>query len=123
MRIARVFFGIDMRCNFDGIRAALKKEKMDLATLDKNMIVICLNNTKTAFKILVDNTYIVYYKNGNRRIPLEALQYLPQKFGGSEMEYNQAVETSIRQKLNLPKTGMSKPKTGKRIKLVAEARA
>lgn len=100
MKIARVFFDFDMRCNFEGIKELLKKEKMkDEET--KDMVVILLNRATTSFKLLIDNSYIVYYKNGHRRIPLDALQFLPQRFGGSEMEFNRAVERSLREKLKL----------------------
>ncbi len=68
MKIARVFFDVDMRCNFEGIRHHVKKD-MDNDQLSKDTVIILLNAAQTKFKLLIDNTYIVYYSNGNRRIP------------------------------------------------------
>jgi hypothetical protein len=101
MKIARIFMDVDMRCNFEGMREVLKSAKIDLDTIKSDYVVILMNRRKTAFKMLVDNAYIVYYKNGNRRIPLEAIQYIPQRFGGSEMEFNKAVEKSLKVSLGL----------------------
>lgn len=123
MKIARIVFDIDMRCNFEGLREYLKKE-VELETLSKDYVVICFNRRKTCFKMLIDNNYIVYYKH-KTRIPLEAIQFLPQRFGGSEMEFNRAVETSLRQKLNLAPPKEKKVTVSKRVvrRPSAEARA
>jgi hypothetical protein len=123
MKIARIFMDVDMRCNFEGMREVLKSAKIDLDTIKSDYVVILMNRRKTAFKMLVDNAYIVYYKNGNRRIPLEAIQYIPQRFGGSEMEFNKAVEKSLRVSLNIPDAETPAHKTKVIRRPHAEARA
>jgi hypothetical protein len=123
MKIARIFMDVDMRCNFEGMREVLKSAKIDLDTIKSDYVVILMNRRKTAFKMLVDNAYIVYYKNGNRRIPLEAIQYIPQRFGGSEMEFNKAVEKSLRVSLNIPDAETPVHKTKVIRRPHAEARA
>lgn len=99
MKIARIVLDFDMRCNFEGIRETLKKQKIDLDTISDDFVVILMNKANTAFKILVDNSYIVYFKNNGRKIPLEAIQYLPEKFGGSEMQYNNAVRKTLQDRM------------------------
>lgn len=123
MKIARIFFDVDMRCNFEGMREVIKDAKVDLKTIASDYVVILMNRKKTAFKMLVDNAYIIYYKNGNRRIPLEAIQYIPQRFGGSEMEFNKAVEKSLRVSLNIPNAETPPHKTKVIRRSHAEARA
>jgi hypothetical protein len=123
MKIARVFLDFDMRCSFEGIRETLKKNKIDLKTIGSDFVVILMNRKTTAFKILIDNAYIVYFKNGNRRIPLEAIQYLPQRFGGSEAEFNKAVEKVLLQKLATKQlSGKAQSKVIRRPAVSAEAR-
>lgn len=98
--IARVFLDVHMGMNFDGLSRLMIKEKLDIRKLGKGDFVIFLNRKCTAFKILAGNSYLVYYKNKNRKIPLEAIQYLPASFGGDEFEFNKAVEKSLRAKIN-----------------------
>lgn len=105
MKIARIVLDFDMRCNFDGAREALKANKIDLDTISSDYVVILMNRANTAFKILIDNAYLVYFKNNGRRIPLEAIQYLPQRFGGSEMEYNRAVRKTLEDRMAHKLTG------------------
>jgi hypothetical protein len=99
MRIARVFFNVDMRMSFQGLTQVLKDAKIDAGKLSKGDLLVFLNHSLTAFKVLAGNSYLVYFNNQKRRVPLEALQYLPEFFGGSEMSFQKAVEKSIRSKL------------------------
>ena len=95
MKITRVFLSSDLRCSFDGLRALATKEKTNLV----KTTVIFINTARTKFKLLVDDKYLIYYSNGSRRIPLEALVHLPQAFGGTDVEMNQAIRKSLEERL------------------------
>lgn len=95
MRITRVYLDIDMRQAFEGLRGIAKKEATE------SSVVFFMNRKATSFKMLVNNQYLVYYKNGNRRIPLDAIQHLPKSFGGSEAEMNSAIRKSLEGKLKV----------------------
>lgn len=97
-KIARVFLDVHMGQNFQGLTKLMMKEKIDARSLGFGDFVIFLNRACTAFKLLAGNSYLVYYKNKGK-IPLEAIQYLPASFGGSELEFNKAIEKSLRAKV------------------------
>lgn len=101
MRIARVYFDVDLRSSFQGLRKFLKNEKLDATTLGKGSLVIFMNRKTSAFKMLAGNDYLVYYNNQGRRIPLDAIQYLPTYFDGTTLEFNKAMEKSVKEKLRI----------------------
>lgn len=101
MRIARVYFDVDLRCSFQGLRKFLTKEKIDPISLGKGNLIIFMNRRATSFKMLAGNDYLVYYNNSGRRIPLDAIQYLPTYFDGTSLEFNKAMEKSVRDKLRI----------------------
>lgn len=96
MRITRVFQDTDLRLSFDGLRELIKENN---AGLGENSRILFINRARTAFKLLVSDTYLVFYRNGNRRIPLEALVHLPQNFGGSEIEVSAAIRKTLELKV------------------------
>lgn len=98
MRIARVFLDCDMRCGFEGLRAVAKDTKFE----GKGDFILFINGPGTAFKMLVGNQYLTYYKNGNRRIPLEAIQLLPEFFDGTKFDLQGAIRKAVMGKLRIP---------------------
>lgn len=101
MKIARVYFDIDLRCSFDGLAEVLKQDDKDIANLSKGDLVIFMNRKMTAFKMLAGPAYLVLYRNGSARIPLDAIQYLPTYFDGTQLEFTKAVEKSVKAKLKI----------------------
>lgn len=93
MRITRVFFDVDMRQSFEGLKLVAKDAPKG--------VLFFMNAKRTSFKMLIQDKYIVYYKNDNKRIPLDAIQHLPASFGGTEAEMNQAIGKSLRDKLGI----------------------
>lgn len=96
MRVTRVFFETDMRKNFDGLREIAKKASTQVGP---ESCILFINTSRTSFKIMKANKYLVYYSNGGRRIPLDALKHLPSEFGGSDTEMSDAIEKSLREKV------------------------
>lgn len=94
MKITRLFVNTDLRCSFDGLRAIAKKAETDAST------IVFINTARTAFKMLTGE-YLVYYKNGTRRIPLDAIKHLPEHFGGSPVQMDSAIRKSLEEKLSL----------------------
>jgi len=101
MRIARVYFEQDMRCNFPGLEAVMRKEGVDPQTLPSGSFTLFMNAARTKFKMMVGNAYLVYFSNGNKRIPLEAIQHLPQFFDGTTLDFAKAIEKSVKEKMGL----------------------
>lgn len=98
MRITRVFFDVHMGLAFQGLGVIAKNAK---TKLDEDSVVVFLNRRTNAFKIMVGGSYLTYYRNGNRKIPLDALRLLPEKFGGSQMEIDEAIKKSIIKKIGI----------------------
>lgn len=100
MRIARVFLDQDMRNGFHGLHLILAKAKINPRNLAPENYYVFMNRANTKFK-LITGAYLVYYNNGSRRIPLEAIQYLPKNFGGTEAQMNEAIRTTLKKRLNI----------------------
>jgi hypothetical protein len=98
MKITRVFFNTYMGYGFEGLRQITKDAKTPIT---EDTTIVFINRPMTAFKYLRGPHYLVYYKNGGRRIPLDALALLPTFFGGSQTEMDQAIKKSLVKKLNL----------------------
>lgn len=96
MKITRVFLDTSMIMGFEGLRAVASKAK---SKLGPDTTVLFINKAHTSFKMVVNDQYIVYYKNGHRRIPLDAIRYLPSTFGGSELEVQEAIKKSLISKI------------------------
>jgi hypothetical protein len=93
MNIGRIFLDVDMRMGFDGLKAMIKGRDRS-----ENLTCIFINRAQTSFKLLVNDTYIVYYRN-KRRIPLTAIKYLPKTFGGSDMEMKEMIRKDLATRL------------------------
>ncbi len=96
MRLTRVFLDINMGRAFDGLRAIAKEQKHKLGP---DSTVLFLNRKRNAFKVVVNDTYIVYYRSA-KRINLNALAYLPQTFGGSELEMRAGIREALEKELS-----------------------
>ncbi len=93
---------MDMRQNFDGLRKVIEREKPEIGNAAKSVTILFINRKRTAFKLLAGD-FLVFYKSSHGRIPLDALKYLPETFGGSVMEMNDAIRKSLREKLGISK--------------------
>lgn len=98
MRITRVFFNVFMGYGFQGLSAIAKDAKTDL---DADSVVCFVNRPATAFKLMVGGQYLTYYKNNDKKIPLEAIRLLPERFGGTRMEFDSAVKKSLEKQLGV----------------------
>jgi hypothetical protein len=98
MKIARIFLESDLRQGFQGLHRVLTKVKVNPQNLNPENYYVFMNRACTKFK-LISGHYLVYFNNGNRRIPLEAIQFLPKNFGGSETEMNEAIRKVLTRQL------------------------
>lgn len=98
MQIARVFFDVNMQKNFDGLLKVCHKEGFK-PEAQKESYVVFINKAKTRFKLLVNNTYLIYHDNGTRRFPLDAIQYLPQAFKGETFDFSKSIEKTLLDKM------------------------
>jgi hypothetical protein len=99
MEIARVYFDVDMRLSFQGLKGVMKKDKFDIDTKPMAYrFVLFINRKQTAFKMLVGGQHLVYHNNGSRPFPLEAVQHFPEFFNGRAVNFSGAVRKAILKK-------------------------
>lgn len=98
MKIARVFLETDMRMGFQGLHKTLIQNKINTNNLDPEAYYVFMNRKRTKFKV-ISGQYLVYFNNGNKLIPLEAIQYLPRSFGGSQLEMSEAIRKVVLKQL------------------------
>lgn len=99
MNIARVFFEVDMRCNFNGLLKICHKAGIKPSEKGQSFIVF-INSSHSKFKLLINNTYLVYHDNGKRKFPLDAIKFLPGCFSGNEFRFDRALEKSLLEKMD-----------------------
>lgn len=97
MRITRVFLDVHMGLSFQGLGEIAKKTK---TSLNHDSCVVFLNRKNNAFKLMVGGVYLTYFRSPTK-IPLDALRLLPEKFGGTQMEFDQAVKKSLVKQLGI----------------------
>lgn len=96
-----------MRQNFEGLRKVMATAKPAIANRSPgDSTVVFINSKRTMFKLLQNNHLIVYYKSPSGRIPIDTLVYLPQNFGGSDLEMIDAIRKLLYAKLQ--QKGVSK---------------
>lgn len=98
MKIARVFLETDMRMGFQGLHRLLARNSVNPQNLNPEHYYVFMNRKRTKFKV-ISGHYLVYFNNGNKLIPLEALQFLPRNFGGSEVEMSEAIRKVVLKQL------------------------
>lgn len=100
----------NMALSHDGLNAVAIRLKVDPAKLERNELIVFLNRAKTRMKVLGGGGAVIGYvrMSDKSRIPLEAIQYLPEVFSNSgKIDINQAVEKLLvtRLKLNRETSG------------------
>lgn len=100
MKIARVYLDCDLRCSFDGLNALLKKDGVEIASSPGNFVLF-MNRKATAFKLLTANSYLMFYRSPSGRIALDAIQNIPEFFDGTRLDFNKAVEKTVKEKLRI----------------------
>lgn len=105
MRIIRLVDNVSMGLGHQGLhRLMLGNFKLDITKLEDGQLVMFLNKKKDKLKIIgKSGTVLGYLKMPNgRRIMLDAVQYIPQTFGGSGFDYDLALKKALRARLVKP---------------------
>ena len=95
MVIARVFLDSDLRCGFQGLIEMARDTGWRVEEKSEGTMTLFINKKQTKFKLMIGKHYIVYYSNGHRRIPLEAVQHFPEFFNGKQIDVSKAIEKQI----------------------------
>lgn len=99
--IIRVFTNTNMALGHLSLKLLAAKAKVKSDNLEKGEFIIFLNKRQTSFKLL-NGKLIVYFKNDNRRIDLNAIRYVPLVFNANDemdVSYQKALEMALNEKL------------------------
>lgn len=101
-RIKAVVDNTSMSLSHDGLFLVAKKLKIDMRSLENQELIVFLNRAKTRMKVVGQSGNLIGYIRmpDNRRIPLEAIQYLPQTFSaGGKIDIEAAIGKSVTDRL------------------------
>lgn len=115
MEIARVFLDVSMTNSFRGLLKIMSDAKMRVNEIPDGKFTIFINKRRTAFKLIVGKSYLVYCNNGSRVIPLEAIQNFPEFFDGRRLDLKGAVRKTIMSKVFMVKKTKAQVLTASRI--------
>ena len=93
-----------MGLGHDGLRTFLKKyAKLDLDSLEEGDLVMCINKHGDKLKVIGHRGLVLGYLKmpGNAKIMKEALQWIPNTFGGSGFDYDAACKKVLEKRLGV----------------------
>ena len=106
-RIVAAIDNVNMGLGHDGLTLIAKKFKIDLKTLVEGDLVLFLNRGKDKLKVLGPDSVVLGYIKmpKGRRIPLDAIQWLPKTFSSSgSINLEAAIEKSVKKAMESRQT-------------------
>lgn len=106
-QIRKLFLDVHMGLSHDGLNELARKNKVKPETLATGDLLMFINRKGDKMKVLGAHGMVIGYLRmpKHRPISIEALQYVPETFGGSAMEYDSALRqmlvNKLRRKVNL----------------------
>lgn len=107
MRLLHIVHPADLRCRQDGLIAQAKENGVKTSSMKPGDIVVFLNSDKTKFMLLAmtsetdSHGVLCYYRSPHGRVPPEAMEFVPQAFGGhGGFEMNKAIRMGLEKLLH-----------------------
>lgn len=92
-KLVRYVGNADLRMGYDGLN-----EVVDLKNLGKGEFVAFVNTRKDRVKLCTNGDMIAYHRlPQGQRIDPRVIKFLPKYFSGSAIDYDGAVEASLRE--------------------------
>ena len=99
-KIIRVFLGVDMRNQHDGLATLASKNKVTLANLDPGEHIIFINEKQNKIKVFSCRGTLTYIRKDKGRIDLNFIEMIPQAFNQfGELEWAKAEKLSLEKRL------------------------
>lgn len=109
-KILQVIENVHMGLGHQGLALLCKtKFKLDLNKLEDGTLVMFINRDKNKLKIIGHQGIVLGYLRmpHERKIMMEAIQYLPQTFGATGWNYDEALKKALESRL-VQKTSSTK---------------
>ena len=104
-RILHVIQNADFRCRHEGLMAMARKAQVNMDELRVGDIVVFLNVARDrliCISVLPEQDsfgLLSYYRSPHGRVPMEAIQFIPQAFGATGLNMNAAIRSGLEQLL------------------------
>jgi hypothetical protein len=85
MEVVRVYMNADLRCGIVGLKNHLQAKRVAVSQMQDTDFVFFLNRSKTQFKLLWAQNYLITYKAPKGKVTLEALQKIPLAFRNAKI--------------------------------------
>lgn len=90
-RLIRYIADADLRQGYDGL-----SKKVPLAALGKGEFVAFVNRKRDKVKLCTGGDMVAYLRLKSGRLDPRTIQYLPEYFNGTTIEYDKAIERVMR---------------------------
>lgn len=100
-RLLYVIPETNMACQHVGLVKQLKERGIDFKKFKPGDIVAFLNRRETMLRVMAvlpeKDTFglLASYRSPHGRVPLEAIRYIPEAFGGGSFDMNKAIEKGL----------------------------
>lgn len=90
-KLVRYIADADLRQGYDGL-----SKKVPLATLGKGEFVAFVNRKRDKVKLCTGGDMVAYLRLRSGQLDPRVIQYLPEYFDGTKIQYEKAVERVLR---------------------------
>lgn len=97
-RIRKLVQGVHMGLGHDGLKVFLEQHAdIDITTMSGNDLVMCMNSKGDKLKVIGCKGRVFGYLKmpKGQRIMAEAMRYIPETFGASGFDYDQACRRAL----------------------------
>lgn len=97
-KILKVITGVNMGMEHLGLHSLLMKQaKIDLYCLDDEELVLCINNSNTACKLIGSGGAVIGYLRMpfGGKLNIHSLKYISDAFGGSGFQYGNEIRSIL----------------------------
>ena len=94
--IVRIYFDQDLRPGVHGLMEELKRKKVAIQALKETDLIVCVNRSRTIFKMISGSHHMVYYKALKGRIKLEDIKKVSQIFANTSFKSKKASTETLK---------------------------
>lgn len=106
MRVVRIFFNADFRCQHDGLYKVAKAKKVDIFNLREHEAVVFINNARNKVKMFTSSGVLAYLRlEGSNKVDAATIAEIPRAFSGNiKVAYNRALQKTLKERMPARRT-------------------
>jgi len=95
-KLIRYFHSVDLRNSHNGLSFIAKKHGIDTRKLGQGEFIAFTNRAQTKIKLYAGGDVIAYLRVSKGRIDPRVIQNLPKHFNGGSINYDLAIEDTLK---------------------------